>query len=57
MAKISKERIGEYLKTSLQVIQDNGGQLPSSEVLTEVEKRLKLNDYEKATFKKTGYIR
>ena len=37
MAKISKERIGEYLKTSLQVIQDNGGQLPSSEVLTEVE--------------------
>ncbi len=57
MSKVDKERIAVYLKTALQVLQENGGQLASREVVREVEKRLNLSDYEKARFEKTGYIR
>jgi len=57
MAKIDKDRIGTYLKTALQVLQENGGQLPSREVIQQIEQRLDLSDYEKAQFEKTGYIR
>ena len=57
MAKIDRERIGTYLKTALQVVQENGGQMPSRDVLRQTEKRLDLSDYEKATYEKTGYVR
>jgi restriction system protein len=57
MSKINKERISVYLKTALQVLQANSGQLPSREVMREVEKRLKLSEYELARHEKTGYVR
>lgn len=56
-AKISKERIGEHLKAVLQTLADNGGQLPSREVMSEVEKRIDFNEYEKGLLKKSGNIR
>lgn len=57
MAKIEKERVGVYLQTALTVLQENGGQLASRDVMNETEKRLKFTDYEKERFEKTGYIR
>lgn len=57
MAKIDKERIGTYLKSALEVLKDNGGQLPSRDVIRNTEKRLELSEYEKAKLEKTGYIR
>lgn len=57
MAKISNERIGEYLKAALQVLVDNGGQLPSREVTQELERRLDFDKYEAAILEKTGNIR
>jgi restriction system protein len=57
MAKIDKERLGVYLKTAMQVLKDNGGQLPSRDVIRETERRLQLTEYEKAILEKTGYVR
>jgi restriction system protein len=57
MAKIDRERIGTYLKTALEVLRENGGQLASREVMRQTEQRLDLSEYEKAQFEKTGYIR
>lgn len=57
MAKVEKERVGVFMKTALEVLRDKGGQLPSREVVREVEKRLTLTDHEKARYEKSGYIR
>ncbi len=57
MAKIEKERSGVYLQTALQILNENGVQLPSREVIRQIEKRLDLSDYEMARFEKTGYVR
>lgn len=57
MAKVEKERIGLFLKTALEVLRDNGGQMHSREVTREVEKRLTLTEVEKARYEKSGYVR
>src|SRR3989338_5382479 len=57
MSKINKERIAVYLKTALQVLQENSSQMASGDVMREVEKRLKLSEYELARYEKTGYVR
>jgi len=57
MAKISKERIGEYLLTALKILKENDGQMPSREVMHMTGEKLHLSDYEKETYEKTGYIR
>lgn len=57
MAKVDKDRIGLFLKTALQVLQENGGQLPSREVMRQSEAKLDLTEYEKSRFEKSGYIR
>jgi len=57
MAKISKERIGSILKVALQALSDNNGQLPSREVVQEVDKKIVFNEYESGTLEKTGNIR
>ena len=54
MARIAKVRIGEYLKTALEIVCDNGGQIPARDILDAAEKRLKLNEYELARFEETG---
>jgi restriction system protein len=57
MAKITKERIGSYLQTAFNVLQENGGQLPSRTVMRLVESKLQLTDYEKERLEKSGRIR
>jgi len=42
---------------ALQALKDNGNELPSREVLEEVEKRVDLDSWEKERYEKTGYIR
>ena len=57
MARISRDRIGEYVYTALQVVADNDGVLPSGEVIKQAEARLDLDDYELERLEKSGYIR
>lgn len=42
---------------ALQVLKENGGQLPGRDVLAAVEKRVSLDDWAKATYEKSGYVR
>jgi len=48
MQKITTERKGEYLKESLRIIAEKGGECPSSELIKEMKNRLNLSDYEKS---------
>lgn len=48
MAQINQERTGEYLKTALLLLSENGGKLSSSELITELLKKLDLSEYEKS---------
>lgn len=48
MAKITATRTGEYLKESLAIIKEKGGEYPSSELIKEMASRLILTDYEKS---------
>jgi hypothetical protein len=57
MARISRDRIGEYVYTALQVVADNEGVLPSGEVIKQTGTRLDLNDYELEQLEKSGYVR
>lgn len=57
MAKIEKERAGQYLQTAFKIIKDNDGQMPSKEVTNQTGKKLNLSEYEKERYEKSGYIR
>ena len=57
MPKIAYERIGEYVRTALQIVSDNGGALRSREVFQQAGQRLVFDDYETERFEKTGYVR
>lgn len=47
MKSINYERTGEYLKATLQILKEKGGECPSSELVKELEKRLTFDNYEK----------
>lgn len=57
MRKISYKRIGEYLQTALKIVLEHGGSFPIKQILGEMEKRLDFDEYEKAVYEKSGYIR
>ena len=57
MAQIPKGRIGEYVRTALQVLMENDDSLRSREVFQQVGKRLELNEYELHIYEKSGYVR
>ncbi len=42
---------------ALEILRDNGGDLPSREVLEEVEKRVELTPWELERYETTGYVR
>ncbi len=42
---------------ALKVLKTHGGELPGKEVLKEVEKQVKLDEWAKSRYEKTGYIR
>jgi len=56
MRKISLQRAGEYLETALEIINKHGNEYPYRLLILEMEKKLKLNDYETSKTK-TGGIR
>jgi len=57
MAQIPNERIGEYVRTALQVLMENDDSLRSRDVFQQVEPRLGLNEYELEIYEKSGYVR
>jgi len=61
MAKEKLSRTRELAATvifaAFQILKEKGGQAPGREVIAEVEKRVDLNDWAKATYEKSGYIR
>lgn len=57
MAQITKERLGEWFKTAISIIDENGGQLSSKDLVDEMRRRLTFTDYENAILEKTGNIR
>ena len=54
MARIPKERIGEYVRTALLVLIENGEALRSREVTQKVSERLDLDEYELELYKTSG---
>ena len=57
MARIPKERIGEYVRTALLVLMDNDDSLRSRDVTQKVSERLNLNEYELELYEKSGKAR
>jgi len=49
---ITQERLGEFVKTALQVLAENDDHLPSRDVIRCVEQHLQLTDYERETLPK-----
>ncbi|MCZ7555771.1 MAG: Mrr restriction system protein [Bacteroidia bacterium] len=45
------------IHAALTILKDNGGELPGKEVLAEIEKRVELDEWAKATYEKSGYTR
>jgi restriction system protein len=42
---------------ALEILKERGGQLPGREVIAEVEKRVTLDEWARATYEKSGYVR
>lgn len=42
---------------ALQILKEKGGQAPGKDVIAEVEKRVPLDDWARATYEKSGYVR
>ena len=57
MAKISRTRAAQYVKTALQVLEDNDDSLRSRDVFARVSDRLELTEYELERYEKTNYVR
>jgi restriction system protein len=57
LPKIQYERIGEYVKTALQVLMENEDGLSSKEVILKVGQRLSFNEYELHRYEKSGDVR
>ena len=57
MPQIQYERIGEYVRTALQLLSENDDALPSREVIQKVGQRLSFNEYALHRHEKSGYIR
>jgi len=53
----SRELAAKVIYAALQILKEKGGEAPGREVLAEVEKRVSLDDWAKATYEKSGYIR
>lgn len=50
----SRELGGQLIYAALTALKDNGGQLPTAEVVTEVEKRVQFDDWAKERYEKSG---
>jgi restriction system protein len=53
----SRDLASKVVFAALQILKEKGGEAPGREVLAEVEKRVQLDDWAKAIYEKSGYVR
>lgn len=53
----SRELASKVIFAALQILKEKGGQAPGREVIAEVEKRVTLDEWARATYEKSGYVR
>jgi restriction system protein len=53
----SRELGAKIIFAALQILKDKGGQAPGRDVIAEVGKRVTFDDWAKATYEKSGYVR
>jgi restriction system protein len=53
----SRELAAKVVFAALQILKEKGGEAPGREVLAEVGKRVPLDDWARATYEKSGYVR
>ncbi|SDX06927.1 Mrr restriction system protein [Nitrosomonas communis] len=53
----SRELATKVIFAALQILSEKGGQAPGKEVVSEVEKRVNFDDWAKAIYEKSGYVR
>ena len=53
----SRELASKVIFAALQILKEKGGEAPGREVVAEVEKRVRLDDWATAIYEKSGYVR
>jgi restriction system protein len=53
----SRELAAKVIFAALQILHEKGGEAPGRDVVAEVEKRVDLDEWAKATYEKSGYVR
>lgn len=53
----SRELAAKVIYAALQILKEKGGQAPGRDVVAEVEKRVLLDEWARATYEKSGYVR
>jgi restriction system protein len=53
----SRELAAKVIYAALQILKEKGGQAPGRDVVAEVEKRVPLDEWARATYEKSGYVR
>ena len=53
----SRELAAKVIFAALQILKEKGGEAPGRDVIAEVERRIPLDDWAKATYEKSGYVR
>ena len=57
--KLSRSRklAAKVIFAALQILKEKGGQAPGRDVIAEVENRVTLDEWARATYEKSGYVR
>lgn len=53
----SRELAARVIFAALQFLKEHGGEAPGRDVVAAVEKRVPLDDWARATYEKSGYVR
>lgn len=53
----SRELAAKVIFAAMTILKEKGGQAPGKEVIAEVDRKVELDDWAKATYEKSGYIR
>lgn len=53
----SRELAAKVIFAALQILKEKGGEAPGRDVVAEVERRVPLDEWAKATYEKSGYVR
>jgi len=54
---LSKQLAAKVIYAAMQVLKDKGGEAAARDVIADVEKRVELDDWARATYEKSGYTR